>query len=353
MNRLLRFFLFLLTVTAMFILPAAASEWLDVKPGHSASMPGDLYFKKNYRVQWWYMTGHLFDASGREFGYELTFFAAGAQRRAFESKFGVDFIYLSHFAVSDVSGNRFYHFADVDSGAYGFAGADGERLRVWVDKSSVQGSLKKMQIKAGSDYIDLDLSLVPKKPVVLHGDRGYSRKSEASPLIASLYFSFTRMETTGVLKIRGDTFQVTGESWFDREISSRGLAESEAGWDWFALQLEDEREIMLYDIRNKDGTLDAFSSGTTVYKNGTYRRLEKKDFSVNILDHYTSAHTGARYPSRWEVSIPSENIRVVITPLVKDQEFTAAGAIRKTYWEGTCRVEGSAKGRAYVEMTGY
>lgn len=43
---------------------------------------------------------------------------------------------------------------------------------------------------------------------------------------------------------------------------------------------------------------------------------------------------------------------LTITPLVEDQEILAAST-GNYYWEGTCKVEGTEKGRAYVEMTGY
>ena len=339
----------------LLVLPAFAQEWQwrDVAPGDMVKLPADLYFQKEYRIQCCYFTGHLFDANGREFGYELTFFAAGVQNKAYQSKFGVNTIYLSHLAVTDAQRKRYYHFSTADAGAYGFAGADSKRLHVWVDKDFVEGTPKKMHVKAVAEDVGLDLILVPAKPAILNGERGYSRKSEASPLIASLYFSFTDLKTEGTMKLGPSLFPVKGKSWFDREISSRGLSKDEAGWDWFALQLEDGREIMLYDIRKKDGSIGAYSSGTLAYKDGRYRRLSKGDFTVNVLDHHTSEHTAARYPSKWEITVPSENLRLVATPLVQDQEFTVADAMGNSYWEGTCGIEGNARGRAYVEMTGY
>ncbi len=339
----------------LFLLPFPASgqEWHDVAPGNTVKLPEDLYYRKDYRIQWWYFTGHLFDEAGREFGYELTFFAAGVQKRKYRSAFGVDTVYLSHFAISDVAGSRYYHFSDADAGAYGFAGADSNRLRVWVGKDMLDGTMKKMHIKAKAEVADLDLILAPEKPVVLNGEKGYSRKSEESPLIASLYFSYTDLETTGTLNLGNAVFHVKGKSWFDREISSRGLAKDEAGWDWFALQLDDGREIMLYDIRKKDGSIDRYSSGTFVYDDGTYRHLAESDFTVSVLSHYTSKRTNIRYPSKWRIQVPSERLSLLVTPLIQDQEFTGIDAMGNAYWEGTCKVEGGAEGRAYVEMTGY
>jgi predicted secreted hydrolase len=337
----------------IMLLPAFADGFSDVAPGDAVSLPRDLYHRKDYRIQWWYFTGHLYDETVKEFGYELTFFAAGVQERRYESEFGVNNIYISHFAVTNVA-ERKYYFSDVsDSGAFGFAGAEGDKLKVWVAQSGLSGNIEHMRITASDKNSSLTLSLTPLKPPVLHGKKGYSRKSEKSPLVSSLYFSFTAMDTEGTLRTGGKTFNVKGKSWFDREISSKGLSSAEDGWDWFAVQLNDAREIMLYLIRKKDGSVDPYSSGTMVFPDGTYRNLAVDEFTITALDHYKSSKTGARYPAGWEISIPSEKVSLVIIPLVKEQEFIATHSSGNYYWEGTCKVTGSASGRAYVELTGY
>ncbi len=348
--------LLLTAITGLFclpVMPVYGEEWKEVGPGNAVELPSHFFHQKKYRVQWWYFTGHLYDEAGREFGYELTFFAAGVQLRPYRSRFGINTIYFSHFAISDVAGNKFHHYSNSDAGAFGFTGADDRRLHVWVDKASLEGTSERMHIKAEAEATAIDLILVPSKRVILNGDRGYSRKSEESPLIASLYFSFTDLQTSGMLKLGDQLFAVKGKSWFDREISSRGLTKNETGWDWFSLQLDDGREIMLYIIREKNGTTGAYSSGTFVQKDGSYRHLTAADFRVDVKSRHTSGETGTDYPSKWEVFIPSEKLKLLITPLVAEQEFPAGEAMGNAYWEGTCRIEGNAKGRAYVEMTGY
>jgi len=337
----------------MPVFAAADGEYQDVSPGYALTFPGDFFYRKDFRVQWWYVTGHLFDEKGREFGYELTFFVVGVQKREYRSKFGVDNIYISHFAVSDVKEKKFFFSDAADSGAFDFAGASDSRLRVWVGDDLIEGTMNKLHISAADEEKTLDLVLVPSKPVVLHGDRGYSRKSEESSLMASYYFSYTNLRTEGSLTVGKKKFRVQGKSWFDREISTRGLGKSEVGWDWFSIQLEDEREIMFYLIRNKEGVPGKYSSGTMVYPNGTYRHLPAGDFRITVLDHYKSEKTGARYPLGWEIAVPSEALTLTVTPLMRDQEFSAASSTGNYYWEGTCRVEGTVKGRAYVELTGY
>ncbi len=342
---------------AAALLPAAppllAGEYRDVRPGDRVVLPRDYYFREGYQVQWWYFTGHLSDASGRQFGYEVTFFAVGVQTRPFASKFGLRRIYISHFAVSDIAGQRFLYSDRTDSGAFGFAGAGSDRLHVWVGGDTLTGSPEAMHLQAAGDGHRIDLILSPSKPPVRNGVEGYARKSEASPLNASLYFSVTRLKTRGEIQMHDQLFQVTGESWFDREISSSDLGEHQVGWDWFALQLDDGRDLMLYLLRNRDGSIDPYSSGTLVGADGRARGLSADAFSVKPLRHYTSRKTGARYPAAWEIAIASENLTLVVTPLLEDQEFLAPHSTWNYYWEGACSVSGSAAGRAYVEMTGY
>jgi predicted secreted hydrolase len=328
-------------------------EFLEVTGEYQSKFPEDFFYKKDYRVQWWYFTGHLFDKSGREFGYELTFFVVNVQQKDYRSRFGVNRIYISHFAVSDIAGNKFYFSDKAGTGAYGFAGAEDDRLKVWVENNVLEGTVKKIHLKASDKNKIIDLQLAPVKAVALNGEKGYSRKSEESPFLASFYFSCTDLNTEGNLTIDNKTYRIRGKSWFDREISTRGLGEKQTGWDWFAVQLDDKRELMLYILRNKDGSIDRYSSGTFIYPDGTYRHLSKDDFSVNILAHYQSMKTGARYPSRWEIKIPAEKLTVKIAPLIEDQEVLAYNTTGNHYWEGTCKVGGTATGRAYVEMTGY
>ncbi|MFZ5998692.1 MAG: lipocalin-like domain-containing protein [Nitrospirota bacterium] len=350
MKRLLPVFCVLFLVWPYTAFP---QEYQDVTPGRPLKFPDAFHFQRDYRVQWWYVTGHLFEGKGREFGFELTFFVVGVQKRDYRSEFGTNAIYISHFAVTDAAGKKFYYTDNADAGAFDVSGASDTALRVWVGDALLKGTMEEMHIKASDRDKSLELTLVPTKPVVLHGKGGFSRKSEESPLIASYYFSYTSMETKGVLRIGSTTFRVTGKSWFDRELSSRGLGKSQTGWDWFALQLDDGREIMLYLIRNKDGSIDRYSSGTVVYKSGSYRHLPVDDFSITVLDRYTSKKTGARYPSQWEIKIPSEELTLKITPLLQDQEILATATTRNYYWEGACAVEGNVRGRAYVELVGY
>jgi predicted secreted hydrolase len=333
--------------------PSFADGYEPVLASSTVSLPGDFFYRPGYRVQWWYFTGHLRADDGNEFGYQLTFFVVGVDPKRSASRFVLNQLYISHFAVSDLSSGRF-HFEDrIDRGAFGFAGAFTERLETWVGKNRMEGTPNRIRLTGRDDSKALDLTLVPERPCILQGDRGYSRKAEDSPSHASLYFSCTRLETRGTLTLGGRSFQVRGRSWFDREITSSLLSATQQGWDWFALQLEDGRDIMLYRMRRKDGTLDRYSSAVVVRPDGGTVRLGRDDFKAEPVSTWKSKKTSILYPSTWSLEIPSEGLKLTVTPLLKDQEAVATASTGNVYWEGAAAVTGTVRGRAYVELTGY
>jgi predicted secreted hydrolase len=201
--------------------------------------------------------------------------------------------------------------------------------------------------------VAIDLTVSPGKPVVLQGDRGLSRNGP-EPGNASLYYSFTRMPARGTVRLGGETLEVSGEAWMDREWSTSALGEGVEGWDWFALQLDDGRELMVYLLRRRDGTVDPFNAGTLVAADGSVRRLGVGDVRVEVLGYWTSPHSGVRYPARWRVSVPSEELWLEVESRVADQELR----VGMRYWEGAVSVNGSrpsgqVAGQGYVELVGY
>ncbi len=196
----------------------------------------------------------------------------------------------------------------------------------------------------------LDLVLSAGKPMVLQGDRGYSRKG-ADAGDASHYYSFTRMPTAGTVTVNGETFRVRGDSWLDREWSTSVLSRSQRGWDWFALQLDDGRDLMLFELRSDDPAT-AVRDGTLVAPDGSTERLEFPQGALQVTDEWESPIDGTRYPSAWTLSLPVHDLSVRITSALGDQEHTELFR----YWEGAVIVtddDGATAGRGYAELTGY
>ena len=310
-----------------------------------------------YALEWWYYTGNLQTSEGRRFGYELTFFRRGVGTGDAErsSEWATEQIYFAHFALTDVENDEFYAFERYSRDALGLAGAVGSPFRVWIEDwsaSGVDGGVLPMRLKAGDENVAVDLVLNSEKPIILHGEGGYTRKG-SGPGEASYYYSMTRMPTTGVVSVEGRSHSVSGLSWLDREWSSAQLSDDYVGWDWFALQLSDGRDIMYYQLRPRDGVGNGFDLGALVAAGGSYSPLGAADVNIQVLDHWESP-LGGTYPSRWRFRIPGESLDIQITPYISDQELDTV--VR--YWEGAVRIEGTANrrsvgGSGYVELTGY
>jgi len=311
--------------------------------------PADHGPHPEFRTEWWYYTGNLSTREGRRFGFQLTFFRSAFAPSMPErsSKWATRQAYLAHFTVTDVEGRQFRSFERWSRGALGLAGSQGEPFRVWLDDWSAQGD-PAMRLRASEEGIALDLTLEPGKPPVLQGERGLSQKS-AEPGNASYYYSLTHMPASGTIRLGDNRFPVSGLAWMDREWSTSSLGRDQVGWDWFALQLEDGQDLMLYQLRRKDGSADSTSNGTLVGPGGESRHLRLADFELEMLERWKSPRSGAVYPAKWRLRIPSADLDLTIEPLLADQELD----VSFRYWEGAVRIAGSSRGRGYVEMTGY
>jgi predicted secreted hydrolase len=320
--------------------------------------PQDHGPHQEYATEWWYYTGNLDAADGRHFGYQLTFFrfALAPDKPQRPSDWATSNIYMAHFALTDVAGKQFHAFERFSRDGAGLAGATGDPFRVWLESWSAAGQGADglpMRLHAAQADVAIDLTLERGKPVVLQGDHGLSQKS-AEPGNASYYYSLTRMPTSGAIQIGGMRFEVSGLSWMDREWSTSALAPDQVGWDWFALQLSDGRDLMSFQLRLRDGRSDPYSAGTLVSADGTARTLHAGEITLTPEGTWQSSRDGASYPATWRLQVPSANIDLRLTPYHADQELPLSVA----YWEGAVQIEGTAGGQlvggsGYIEMTGY
>jgi predicted secreted hydrolase len=210
-----------------------------------------------------------------------------------------------------------------------------------------------LELSARDGELSLALVLEAKKSLVAHGHRGLSAKGDA-PGNASYYVGYTRLAARGELGTGGERVAVSGEAWFDHEWSTSALGAGAVGWDWFSLQLDDGRELMYFQIRRQDGSVEAASGGTLVAVDGSTRRLTRETVALEVVSRWTSRETGGVYPSRWRLRVPGEGLDLVVEPWLADQEMRTSFV----YWEGAVSISGTASGRAlagrgYVEMTGY
>lgn len=321
--------------------------------------PADHGPHPDYQTEWWYYTGNLATEDGRRFGYQLTFFRRALvppdQRTDRLSDWGADQIYMAHFALSDIGADDFYSFERFSRSAADLAGAQSLPYRVWLDHWTAEEiAPDTYRLFAEQDGVVLDLVLSSAKPPILQGIDGYSQKGP-DPGNASYYYSLTRLVSDGTVTVNGDRYPITGLSWMDHEYSTSALSAGQVGWDWFSLQLDDGSDIMVYQIRRDDGTVDPFSKGSFADADANTTLLRfGADYTITVLDTWRSPRTNAEYPARWQITIPSQGIDLIVEPLMANQELS----VSFNYWEGAVRITGTVNGQpvsgyGYVEMTGY
>ena len=330
--------------------------WAVAVPGYQIAFPRDHFPHYLFRTEWWYFTGNLKAADGRAFGYQVTFFRHGYRpprdREAVTSRFVMNDVKFAHFAVTDVSSDKFHFDSRISRGAFGEAGfGDGKRL-AWIDdwEMDYDGDFR---LKAVTNGYALQLNLTSDKPPVLQGEDGLSQKAEGEGH-ASYYYSMTRLRTSGTVKIGSESYVVEGSSWFDREWATNQLTPQQAGWNWFAIQLSDGSDLMLYQMRLKDGGTDSHSSGKWIAADGVTTDLSANDFKLAPEKYWESPASKVTYPIQWRLSITKLSVELEVTPPVKNQELDRA----VVYWEGCIRLKGRRAGKpvngvGYMELTGY
>ena len=318
--------------------------------------PRDHAAHPDFRNEWWYITGNLRDGENNRYGYQVTLFriALTPQPPRSPSDWATNQVWMAHVALTDVSANQHWHDQRLARGAVGLAGQSDQPFRVWLEDWQILANNEGQfpwTIELQTEQFGLQLQLSPLKPAVLQGDHGLSQKS-SEPGNASYYYSFTRLQTDGVIQRGEQRIAVSGESWLDREWSTSALGPDQVGWDWFSLQLEDQHELMFYRLRLRDGATDRHSAGKWILPDGESRSLAAADVVLQPL-RYWIAPSGRRYPVEWKLTIPGMQRDFLVVALVEDQEM-ATGIF---YWEGAVRVadvrSGDPLGYGYLEMTGY
>ncbi len=327
------------------------------------NFPADHSAHPEFRNEWWYITGNLENTDGKRFGFHITFFRIANHPPVEEvnnsqsSNWESNEFYMVHLAVSEADG-EIKTYERFSRAAVDLAGAERQAdntVRIWLDEWQLIAKPDQHQqpvwhLQAGEADTHIDLQLSPTKPLVLQGEDGYSQKSE-DPCNASYYYSFTRMNVTGSLHTGNTTHQVNGSGWLDREWSSSALGADQSGWDWFALQLNDGRDIMLYQLRRNDGSRDDFSHAVEIDQNGNTNEISIENINIKITRWWQS-DTGNRYPVAGVIHRTDTDETLNFTPLIDNQLLD----LTVRYWEGAITLtdqENNPVGRGYMELTGY
>ncbi|MBI3820103.1 MAG: carotenoid 1,2-hydratase [Planctomycetes bacterium] len=347
-----------IALMSLLTIAARGDDWKIVKPSPDLSYPRDHGAHFDHRTEWWYVTGEVAAATGESFGYQFTIFRRGmiaGESRPGESALRPRQVFAGHFAITDIKNSKFTFAERLRRRGAGLADAAEGSMHAFLENWEIiknDGGPIRVAASDAAAGAMIQMDLDPAKALVAHGSGGYSKKG---PEVgnASVYVSFTRCATKGIINLNGREFSVKGESWFDHEFGTSQLGKGVAGWDWFGLRMDDGRELMIYGIRKVGGGYIAESGGTLVDRNGATRVFTKNDFSMEVLETWKSSKTGASYPIRWRVSLPSEKLNFEVRAKVKDCELDSRGTTGVVYWEGPVQSSGDARGSGFMELTGY
>ncbi|MDD0976636.1 lipocalin-like domain-containing protein [Pseudomonas fontis] len=323
-----------------------AGEFAQVERGHGLQFPADHGAHDGFRIEWWYVTANLTDSDGRSWGAQWTLFRSalrpGGEQQGWESPN----VWMGHAALSGPFGHQYSE--TLARGGIGQAGVAVSPFHAWIDDWTLRSlggdGLQQLEMHATGKDFNYRLQLRSDRPLVLHGDQGYSEKSGQGQ--ASYYYSQPFYQVSGEIERAGQRFSVTGQAWLDREWSSQPLAAGQSGWDWFSLHLDSGAKLMLFQVRQENAA--PYRAGTWIAADGQATPLKPEQITLTPLA-WTRLANGRRVPTHWRVALSQPTLTVEIQALLPQ----AWMGTRFPYWEGPVRISGDSNGRGYLEMTGY
>ena len=319
-----------------------------VVPGKRLVFPGDHGPHPDFRIEWWYVTANLSDATGAAYGAQWTLFRQAMSPGPQAEGWANQQIWMAHAAVTRADTHRFSEtFA---RGGVGQAGVEATPFHAWIDAWQMRGrealnsdTMSPLELNAAGPDFAYALHLEAERALVLQGEDGYSVKSEQGQ--ASYYYSQPYFKAAGRITIDDRPIEVTGQAWLDREWSSQPLASDQTGWDWLSLHFTGGEKLMLFRLREANSR--HFISGKWFSPDGNGRTIASSEI---VMTPKASTDVGGHIvPTNWDIAIPSLALTISCAP-VNPKCWMGT---RFPYWEGPIRFSGSHNGVGYLEMTGY
>jgi predicted secreted hydrolase len=313
----------------------AAAVWFETKATSSAliSLPKDDA-PHQAKMEWWYYNGHLTTETGKSYSFHDTVFLVN----------GLMSVMVNHFSFSDYQTGR--HYIDQHRTGGNLSSGTSNRFDFIADDWNMSGGNGIDKLQVSTSEVGFNLDLISMQPPVFQGKDGIISMDSAG---SSYYYSRPRMAITGSVKINGRTEAVKGIAWFDHQWGD--FSTLQLSWDWFSLQLDNDSDIMIYQLRDKSNRPVLYTGSIT--QNGNTEMLSSSDFSISNGKKWTSSKTGFSYPIEWQIKIPKKNIDVTTKSMLSDSEFDARLTTYLVYWEGAVKVTGTHTGQGFMELSGY
>jgi len=303
-------------------------------PGIPRGSMDEEFLTHRHCSEWWYSTGYLETENGRLFTFQFTLAKIKIK--------GINF-HVILTALTDVENNRHYYFQKPAFFGKGII-ATADRI-AFGDVAGMTfqpgdfGSKGQMSVEMKGLHYTLQLEMKSVKPPVWHCDDGILKMGLVNePRQRTYYYSYTNLLTTGRLVLDGQTFQVTGKSWFDRQGGTYTIENPLVNWEWFSLRFFDNEELMLFTFPQDD-----YLDGTQIARDGSAKRLN----NYRVKPHGFLEAGGYKFSSGWDLHIPG----------YKDEDFSltpvADGQFNLFFYEllaGIRNKKGDLLGFAVVEL---
>lgn len=336
--------------TAMATAPTATA-FAAVTPNPNLAFPRDHGAHPAFRTEWWYVTGQVQTASGKPFGFQVTFFRSRSGiGEDSKSQFAPSQILFAHAAIADPAWGKLRHDERAGRAGFGYA-AKTDEMNIKLDHWTMKMEGDNIIAHIPARDFNLDLRMAITRQPLLQGDAGFSRKGPASSQ-ASYYVSLPQLKVSGHIRINGKAEAVTGTAWFDHEWSSEYLASDAVGWDWLGANFDDGGALMAFQMRDLKGAI-LWAGGTRVLADGTILKLGREAVAFQANTTWKSPRTGALWPVGTTLKVGDEVFE--IRPWFNDQELDSSRSTGVIYWEGAVDIVRNQQrlGRGYLELTGY
>ena len=330
----------------------AAVEFAAPRADAVLEFPRDHGAHPRFRTEWWYLTGWVHDAGGREYGFQVTFFRnrPGINETSL-SRFAPRQLLFAHAAIADATAGHLRHDQRAARAGFDLATASEVTTDVTLDDWTLRLAGDRYEARIAARDFALALTFVTGAPPLLQGHFGLSRKGPL-PEQTSHYYSRPQLPVSGTVTLDGRPREVRGLAWLDHEWSSSYLAATAQGWDWTGINFDDGSALMAFRIRGRDGSV-YWRGGTLRSAAGDARELAAEAIRFTPLRQWRSPRTGIDYPV--VIRVQADGIDITLEPLMDDQELDSRASVGTIYWEGAVRARSGDRviGRGYLELTGY
>lgn len=318
---------------------------------------GKLHFPRDegihdFKHEWWYVNLHLMNLeSGRKYDVMLTYFP----------KQELLPVPMRYFMITDRENGRYspskkFTFGSMKSSdeKHDIRFRKGLRFDSWIQLETGFAFEYKVNVDNSRDGLYM-LMRLRRPPLPVNGD-GYVPVGVGG---YSYYYSLTRLNAAGYLKLNGKYIPVIGIGWVDHQFGNYHQTEKFETYEWFCLQLDNKVDIICWY---------AYANGEFVDEHPvmTYMLADKKvvvandSFKIETLDYWLSPKF-KKYGCKWRITEKKHKLDVIVSTVIPNQlsyvpyPFEIKGKKRlylPGLYEGSTNIEGNFKGKT-VRGVGY